>query len=51
MKSLMMCAALAVAASAILPARAALTVTATNGVESLTLALDAAAEARELWCA
>jgi len=41
----------AVAACAILPARAALTVTATNGVESLTLAFDAAADARELWCA
>ena len=51
MKSLMMCAALAVAASAVLPARAALTVTATNGVESLTLAFDAAADARELWVA
>ncbi len=44
-------AVLAVAASAILPARAALTVTATNGVESLTLTFDAAADARELWCA
>ena len=51
MKSLMMCAALAVAASAVLPVQAALTVTATNGVESLTLAFDAAADARELWCA
>ena len=40
-----------VAACATLPARAALTVTATNGVESLTLAFDAAAGARELWCA
>ena len=39
------------AACATLPARAALTVTATNGVESLTLAFDAAADARELWCA
>ena len=51
MKSLMMCAALAVAASAVLPVQAALTVTATNGVESLTLAFDAAADARELWVA
>ena len=40
-----------VAACATLPARAALTVTATNGVESLTLAFDAAAGARELWVA
>ena len=32
-------------------AAAALTVTATNGVESLTLAFDAAADARELWVA
>ena len=32
-------------------ATAALTVTATNGVESLTLTFDAAADARELWCA
>ena len=40
----------AVAACVILPARAALTVTATNGVESLTLTFDAAADARELWC-
>ena len=44
-------AVLAVAASAILPARAALTVTATNGVDSLTLTFDAATDARELWCA
>ena len=41
----------AAAACMALPARAALTVTATNGVESLTLAFDAAADARELWCA
>ena len=40
-----------VAACATLPARAALTVTATNGVESLTLTFDAAADVRELWCA
>ena len=32
-------------------AAAALSVTATNGVESLTLAFDAAADARELWVA
>ena len=42
---------LAVTACAILPARAALTVTATNGVESLTLTFEMAADARELWCA
>ena len=34
-----------------LRAAAALTVTATNGVNSLTLTFDAAADARELWCA
>ena len=34
-----------------LRAVAALTVTATNGVESLTLTFDAAADARELWVA
>ena len=34
-----------------LRAAAALSVTATNGVGSLTLAFDAAADARELWCA
>ena len=34
-----------------LRAAAALTVTATNGVESITLAFDAAADARELWVA
>ena len=34
-----------------LRAAAALSVTATNGVESLTLAFDAAADARELWVA
>ena len=32
-------------------ATAALTVTGTNGVDSLTLTFDAAADARELWCA
>ena len=37
--------------AAALNATAALTVTATNGVESLTLAFDAAADARELWVA
>ena len=37
--------------AAALNAAAALTVTATNGVESLTLAFDAAADARELWVA
>jgi len=37
--------------AAALNAAAALTVTATNGVESLTLAFDAVADARELWCA
>ena len=51
MKKRLMAVAFAVAACATLPARAALTVTATNGVESLTLAFDAAAGARELWCA
>ena len=51
MKSHMLSFLVAVAACATLPARAALTVTATNGVESLTLAFDAAADARELWCA
>ena len=40
-----------IALGATLSARAALTVTATNGVDSLTLAFDAAAGARELWCA
>ena len=33
------------------PARGALTVTETNGVDSLTLAFDAAEATRELWCA
>ena len=51
MKKRLMAVAFAVAACATLPARAALTVTATNGVESLTLAFDAAADARELWVA
>ena len=37
--------------AAALNAAAALSVTATNGVESLTLAFDAATDARELWCA
>ena len=37
--------------AAALNAAAALTVTATNGVESLTLAFDAVADARELWVA
>ncbi len=51
MKRLMMCAALAVAASAVLPAQAALTVTETSGVDAITLAFDAAEAPRELWCA
>ena len=37
--------------AAALNAAAALTVTATNGVESLTLAFDAVADARVLWVA
>ena len=37
--------------AAALNAAADLSVTATNGVESLTLTFDAVAEARELWCA
>ena len=41
----------AVVATAFLPAQAALSVTAANGVESITLAFDAAADARELWVA
>ena len=49
MKKRLTAVAFAVAVCATLSARAALTVTATNGVESLTLAFDAAADARELW--
>jgi len=41
----------AVFAAAAMSATAALTVTGTNGVDSLTLTFDAAADARELWCA
>ena len=37
--------------AAALNAAAALSVTNTNGVDSLTLTFDAAADARELWCA
>ena len=48
MKKIIMAGILAAVA---LRAAAALTVTATNGVESLTLTFDAAADARELWCA
>ena len=52
MRKLALVACVAVIGSiAAFPARGALTVTESNGVDSLTLAFDAAEATRELWCA